>query len=359
MSDWSCGAGQPGMEFRAHSQALLQGHRSGSSLVEPNGVQGQAGKTPNKQKGRLVALLGPTASGKSHLALAAAKALDGEIVNCDSMQMYRHLQIGTSKPTRAQRREVPHHLYDLVDPDEFYSAGRYMQDARSVCREIASRGKISFVVGGTGLYLRALLEGVFEGPGRSEKFRERLNKVGHRKGFEFLYGWLEKKDPEAAGRIQSQDQIRIIRTLEIYLLTGKPISELQARREHLENLSILKIGLNLPRENLYDRIDRRVSEMFRSGLVEEVQQLLDRGYGPDCKGFEALGYRHAMDTLQGGLSREEAIARMQMDTRRYAKRQMTWFRREKEVHWIDVPGEDPSALDQLIKLMQGYGDAGI
>jgi len=306
-----------------------------------------------------VALLGPTASGKSHLALAAAKALDGEVVNCDSMQMFRHLQIGTAKPTRAQRSEVPHHLYDLIDPDDYYSAGLYMQDARRICREIAGRGKISFVVGGTGLYLRALLEGVFDGPGRSEKLRERLNKVGHRKGLEFLHRWLEKRDPEAAGRIQSQDQIRIIRTLEVYLLTGKPISELQVRRERLENLSILKIGLNLPREKLYDRIDRRVVEMFRSGLVEEVRQLLDRGYGPGCKGFDALGYRHVMDILQGGLSREEAIARMQMDTRRYAKRQMTWFRREKEVHWIDLPGEDPAVLEQLITLMQRPCDAGI
>ena len=275
------------------------------------------------------------------------------------MQMYRQLQIGTAKPTSAQREQVPHHLYDLVDPDEYFGAGRYMKEARNVCRDIVSRGKISFVVGGTGLYLRALLEGVFEGPGRSEGLRGRLKRVGQRRGFEYLYRWLEKKDPEAARRIQPRDQIRIIRTLEIYLLTGKPISELQARREPLQNLSILKIGLNLPRDILYDRINRRVSEMFRSGLVQEVQQLLDRGYGPDCKGFEALGYRHVMDTVQGGLSREEAIARMQMDTRRYAKRQITWFRREKEVHWITVPGEDPAALEQLINLVHEHHDAGI
>lgn len=306
-----------------------------------------------------MALLGPTASGKSHLALAAAKALEGEIVNCDSMQMYRQLEIGTAKPTPVQRKQVPHHLYDLVEPDEYFGAGRYMTEARSVCREIASRGKISFVVGGTGLYLRALLEGVFDGPGRSEGLRERLKRVGQRRGFDYLHGWLEKKDPEAARRIQPQDQVRIIRTLEIYLLTGKPISELQALREPLQNLSILKIGLKLTRDILYGRINRRVSEMFRSGLVEEVQQLLDKGYGPDCKGFQALGYRHATETVQGGLSKEEAIARVQMETRRYAKRQMTWFRREKEVHWITLPGEDPAALDQLIHLVQEHRNAEI
>lgn len=323
-------------------------------------MQGREGKTPTTQtRGLLVALLGPTASGKSHLALAAARVLDGEIVNCDSMQMCRQLQIGTAKPTLAQREQVPHHLYDLVDLDEYFGAGRYMKEARKVCREIAGRGKISFVVGGTGLYLRALLEGIFEGPGRSERLRKRLEKVGQRRGFEYLHRWLEKKDPKTARRIQPQDHVRIIRTMEVHLLTGKPISELQVSRKPLQNLFILKIGLNLPRAVLYDRINRRVDEMFRAGLVEEVQQLLDQGYGPDCKGFEALGYRHAMGALQGALSREEAIARMQMDTRRYAKRQMTWFRREKEVHWITVPGEDPAALDQLIELVHEPRDAGI
>ncbi len=306
-----------------------------------------------------MALVGPTASGKSHLALAAAKQLDGEIVNCDSMQMYRHLQIGTAKPTPAQREQVPHHLYDLVDPDEYFGAGRYMKEARRICREIAARGKLSFVVGGTGLYLQALLEGVFEGPGRSESLRERLQRVGRRRGFQYLHRWLGKTDLEAAQRIPPQDHIRIVRTLEIYLLTGRPISELQAGREPLRNLPILKIGLNLPRTMLYDRINRRVEEMFRFGLVEEVQQLLDRGYDPDCKGFEALGYRYVLDVLQGGLGREEAMARMQMDTRRYAKRQMTWFRREKDVHWITLPGENPAALDQVMELVHEHRNAGI
>ena len=298
-----------------------------------------------------MALVGPTSSGKSELAFSAAQALDGEIVNCDSMQMYRLIQIGTAKPKPEQRRQVPHHLYDLVDPDQYFSAGRYMVEARRVCREIAERARIPLVVGGTGLYLRALLEGVFQGPGRSQEIRERLKKIGRRKGFDFLYRFLQKKDPQAARRIQSGDRVRVIRSLEVYLLTGYPISQLQPHRKPLEDLSIFKIGLDLPRAALYDRIDRRVNEMFRCGLVEEVQELLET-YSPDCKGFEALGYRHAVAALRGELTQEEAIKRTQIDTRRYAKRQMTWFRREKEVHWIPGPGESPATLQRLLQLVE-------
>ena len=300
----------------------------------------------------LVAIVGPTSSGKSELAFRSAQVLNGEIVNCDSVQMYRSIEIGSAKPAPEQREQVPHHLYDLLDPDQYFSAGRYMVEARRVCREIAGRAGIPLVVGGTGLYLRALLEGMFKGPGRSQDIRERLHKIGRRKGLDFLYRFLLKKDPQAAGRIQPADRVRIIRSLEVYLLTGSPISQLQQQREPLENFSILKIGLDLPRPDLYDRIDRRVSEMFGRGLVQEVQELLDRDYSPDCQGFKALGYRHAVAALRGELSQEEAITRTQVDTRRYAKRQLTWFRREEEVHWIPGPGEDPSTLQQLLKLVE-------
>ncbi|MCZ6768808.1 MAG: tRNA (adenosine(37)-N6)-dimethylallyltransferase MiaA [Acidobacteria bacterium] len=309
-------------------------------------------KAPGRAKRRLlIVLVGPTSSGKSELAFKSAEILNGEIVNCDSVQMYRLIEIGSAKPAPQQRRQIPHHLYDLVDPDQYFSAGRYMEEARKVCREIADRARIPFVVGGTGLYLRALLEGMFKGPGRSQDIRERLEKIGRRKGFDFLYRFLLKKDPQAAGRIQPGDRVRIIRSLEVYLLTGRPISQLQQQREPLANFSILKIGLDLPRPDLYDRIDRRVSEMFSRGLLKEVQELLDKDYSPDCKGFEALGYRHAFAALRGELSQEEAIKRTQIDTRRYAKRQLTWFRREEGVHWIPGPGEDFSALQQLLKLV--------
>jgi tRNA dimethylallyltransferase len=307
-----------------------------------------------QRQGLLVAIIGPTSSGKSRLAFRAAQALDGEIINCGSMQMYRLLEIGTAKPTPQQRAEIPHHLYDLLDPEEYFGAGRYMVEARKVCQQISKSQKISFVVGGTGLYLKALLEGVFEGPGRSQDIRERLNRIGTRKGFDYLYRLLERKDPTAAERIEPADEVRIVRGLEIYLLTGQPISQLQQQRDPLENLSILKIGLRLPRPILYDRINRRVSRMFHSGLLEEVQQLLAKGYRPDCKGFEALGYRHAVAVLDGDLSQEEAIEKTQIETRRYAKRQMTWFRQEKEVHWIEGPGEEASPLEALLKLVEEY-----
>jgi len=308
---------------------------------------------PDKEK-LLVAILGPTSSGKSRLAFTAAQALNGEIVNCDSKQMYRLLEIGTAKPTLKQRGEIPHHLYDLLDPDQYFSAGRYMVEARKICQKIREGGKIPFVVGGTGLYLRALLEGVFEGPGRSQEIRERLNRIGDGKGLDYLYRLLERRDPAAAARIQPGDKVRILRGLEIYLLTGRPISQLQEQRDPLKHLFILKIGLRLPRPILYDRINGRVGEMFRSGLIEEVQQLLAKGYRPDCKGFQALGYRHAVAVLEGGLSQEEAIEKTRIETRRYAKRQMTWFRREKEVHWIEGPGEDGPVLESLLKLVEKH-----
>jgi tRNA dimethylallyltransferase len=302
----------------------------------------------------LVAIIGPTSSGKSRLAFAAAQVLDGEIVNCDSMQMYRMLEIGTAKPTPQQRAEIPHHLYDLLDPQEYFGAGRYMVEARKVCREISDRGKTPFVVGGTGLYLKALLEGVFEGPGRSQEIRERLQRIGEQKGLDYLYRLLARKDPAAAERIEPADEVRIVRSLEIYMLTGQPISQLQPQRDPLKSLSVLKVGLRLPRPILYDRINRRVSRMFQSGLLDEVRQLLAEGYRPDCKGFEALGYRHAVAVLDGDLSQEEAIEKTQTETRRYAKRQMTWFRQEKEVHWIEGPGEEASPLESLLKLVEEH-----
>ncbi len=307
-----------------------------------------------QHQGLLVAIVGPTSSGKSRLAFKAAQALDGEIVNCDSMQMYRLLEIGTAKPTPEQIAEIPHHLYDLLDPEEYFGAGRYMVEARKVCQEISKSGKISFVVSGTGLYLKALLEGVFEGPGRSQDIRERLSRIGAGKGFDYLYRLLERKDPAAAGRIEPGDKVRIVRSLEIYMLTGQPISQLQQQRDPLKNVSILKIGLSLPRPILYDRINRRVSEMFHSGLLKEVQRLLAKGCRPDCKGFEALGYRYAVAVLDGDLSQEEAIEKTQTETRRYAKRQMTWFRQEKEVHWIEGPGEEASPLESLLKLVEEH-----
>ncbi len=303
----------------------------------------------------LVAVVGPTATGKSVVALRAAEILGGEIVNCDAMQVYRGLDIGTAKPSLEDRKRVPHHLYDLIDPADFYSAGRYMVDARCACSTITGRGAIPFVVGGTGLYLRVLLEGIFQGPGRSQAIRERLDRIVEKKGVAYLHRLLARKDPAAGQRIQARDQRRIVRALEIYFSTGSRISQLQDRKQPLEGLAVLKLGLNLPREVLYGRINRRVARMFDEGLTEEVRRLLDEGCGDDCKAFEALGYRYVLSVLRGELSQPEAIELTCRDTRRYAKRQMTWFRKEPQVRWIDSPGESQQALDQLLRLVESTG----
>ena len=305
-----------------------------------------------QRKSCLIGILGPTATGKSSLALRAASILNGEIVNCDSLQLHRLLNIGTAKPSVKERQQIPHHLYDILDPDQYFSAGMYMVRAREICKEIASRGKIPIVVGGTGLYFKVFLEGIFEGPGRSESIRDRLHEVARKKGKEYLYNLLRKKDTETAERIEAGDLVRIIRALEIYFTTGKRISNLQAKKVPLEGFNILRIGIKLPRSILYDRINRRVAKMFDMGLVEETRNILGIGYSSDCKGFEALGYRQAMAVLKGELALDVAVELTQRDTRRYAKRQMTWFRRQPEIDWIVGPGDDQLALDRLLQLVR-------
>ena len=305
-------------------------------------------RSPKPSESPLLVIAGPTASGKSALAVSAARRLGGEIVNCDSMQLIRGMDVGTAKPTPAERAAAPHHLYDLIDPDQRYSAGRYMHEARAVCREIASRGKVPIVVGGTGLYLRALLEGLFEGPGRDPELRRRLRRIAQRRGDPALHRMLARHDPKAASRIAAGDRIRVIRALEVHFASGTTITSLQPRRVALEGFRVFKAALELPRPLLYERINRRVRAMFAHGLPEEVLSLLERGFAPDCKGFEALGYRHALALVQGLIGLEEAIELTARDTRRYAKRQMTWFRKERDVHWIAGPGERPEALDELL-----------
>ena len=299
----------------------------------------------------LIVLLGPTASGKSTLALRAAPQIGAEIVNGDSMQMVRHLEIGTAKPSLEERSLVPHHLFDLVEPDEFFSAGAYMREARRVCREVAGRGRVPLVVGGTGLYLRVLLEGIFTGPGRSQEIRDRLDRIVRRRGTSTLHRILARRDPAAAASIQPGDRVRVVRALEVVLLTGLEMSRIQQNRDPLDGFRILKVGLDVPRSELYGRIDHRVSRMFAEGLIEEVQRLLASGYSPSAKAFEALGYRHAAAFLRGEIALENAIDLTQRDTRRYAKRQLTWFRREKDVRWLHAAGDTPSALDQFMGLL--------
>jgi len=285
----------------------------------------------------VIAVAGPTASGKSELALFLAGAFGGEIVNYDSVQMFRHLDIGSAKPSLADRHRVPHHLIDVLDPREVFSAGDYQRCARRVLEEIRSRGRVPILVGGTGLYLRAVLEGLFEGPPRSQHWRVRLSALARDRGPEHLHTLLLRLDPPTAHRIAPKDTPKIIRALEVRLETGRPLSQhLDERpRNPLEGFGAVIVGLSPPREALAQRIADRVSIMFDSGLVDEVRGLLEMGVPPQSAGLRVIGYRQVVEHILRGISRDEAVSSTVRDTRKYAKRQMTWFRRQHRVTWFD------------------------
>jgi tRNA dimethylallyltransferase len=283
----------------------------------------------------LVVILGPTASGKSSLAVTLARRFTGEIVSCDSVAVYRHLEIGTAKPTREQRALVPHHLLDVAEPNEPFTAGEYSRRARAAISDIVGRDNLPIVVGGTGLYLRALLEGLFPGPQRSEELRERLRTRSERPGY--LHRLLSRLDRASAAKIHANDTPKLIRAIEVCLASRARMSELWQQRDPLIGYRILRIGLNPERQKLYERINQRARRMFADGLVEETKSLVAR-YG-DVAPLDSLGYRQARQFLRGELPLEEAIAAAQQGHRNYAKRQMTWFRREPEVTWLEGFGD--------------------
>lgn len=297
----------------------------------------------------LVVILGPTASGKTALSLALAQKFDGEIVNCDSVAMVREFDIGTAKPSAEERATARHHLLDCIDPTEYMTAGEYARQARQVLREISERRHLPIVVGGTGLYLRALLEGLFPGPQRSEKLRERLRESAARRGPDHLHRVLRRLDRAAAEKVHANDIPKLIRAIEVCLASRQKMSELwQQGRDPLQGFRILRVGLDPHRAALYERINERARQMFEAGLVEETKALLQK-YGPTTRSLESLGYKQAVQFLQGALTREQAIQSAQQAHRNYAKRQMTWFRREADVTWLKGFGDDPQIQREALQ----------
>jgi tRNA dimethylallyltransferase len=301
-----------------------------------------------------VLLLGPTGSGKTALSLALGERFSGEIISCDSVAVYRGMDLGTAKPTPAERALLLHHLIDVADPDQPFTAGDYSRAARATLREIAACGHMPIVTGGTGLYLRALTDGLFAGPVRSEDLRQRLRRSAERHGATWLHRLLSRLDPASAARIHANDAPKLIRAIEVCLAGRRPMSH-QLARDPLTGFRLLRIGLNPPRAALYDRLNDRCAQMFAAGLVEETRGLLAR-YGA-VKALDSLGYRQASAVLDGSLSEEVALTAAQQGHRNYAKRQLTWFRREPDVHWIDRFGDDPEAIRAAMELVQSALDA--
>jgi tRNA dimethylallyltransferase len=299
----------------------------------------------------LVAVVGPTGSGKSELALSIAEEFNGEIVNCDSLQVFRHFDVGTAKQPVEERRGIPHHLIDIVDPDQLFTAGEYARLAREAIADITARGKLPIVAGGTGFYLRALLDGLFEGPSRDQPLRDRLAARESRRAGS-LHRLLTRFDPEVARKIHANDVPKVTRALEVFLVTRRPVTELfRAGRDALRGFAVLKLGLLPDRDALYDRLNERCARMFECGLVEEVRRILALGFGPETKPFESVGYQQALQLVQGELSPRDAVFYAQRSTRQYAKRQITWFRRETGLTWLRGFGNDPdiraAALDRV------------
>lgn len=291
----------------------------------------------------VIAVVGPTASGKSDLGLAIALRFDGEIVNCDSVQVYRRLSVGTAKVPPDARRGIPHHLIDIVEPTDHFTAGAYAALASRTIADIEARGKLPVLVGGTGFYLRALRAPLFESPPTDLKLRQRLSHILTRRGPEHLHRLLARVDPDSAARLSPKDWSRTVRALEFFFQTGEPMSRHLARRPAPPPFAsrLRLIALNPPRAALYRRINERTERMFQQGWVEEVRQLLQEGVPASAKAFGAHGYRRILQYLRGELSLEQAIALTQQDVRHYAKRQLTWFRREPHVTWFNGFGDDP------------------
>ena len=303
------------------------------------------------ESGRLIVVLGPTATGKSSLGIALARELGGEILACDSTQIYRHFDIGTAKVPRSEQRGIAHHLVDLAEPGEVFTAGEYRRRAVDVLDDLRQRGKLPIITAGTGLYLRALLEGLAEAPARSEELRERLRKITHERGASYLHRVLARLDAEAARRIAAGDTQKIIRAIEMRVLTGKSVGEIhRAGREPLEGYRVIKIGLLPERAALYARIDQRVEAMIAAGWIREVERLIAMSVPQGAKPFQFIGYAELREHIAGRLPVETAIQKIRQATRNFAKRQITWFRKEPGVQWLAGFGDDPAIISEALRV---------
>lgn len=300
----------------------------------------------------LICIAGPTASGKTGLAVALAKALNGEVVSCDSMQIYRGMDVGTAKPTPEEMQGVPHHLLDVADPGEDFSVGRYVRLATEAITDIHSRGRTAIVAGGTGLYLDSLVKGEEFAPPSREGERKFLEDAAEQKGIEYVYDMLMEADPETAERLHLSDRKRIIRAMEVFLITGLPLSwHIAQSRQRPPRYRPAWLGLNFrDRAKLYARIDARVDQMLAQGLEQEVQRLLNAGVDPQTTAMQAIGYKELASALRGECTVEEAASRIKQASRNYAKRQLTWFRRNDKIRWI-YPDETPDLLARAMKLL--------
>lgn len=308
---------------------------------------------PNRLS-KLIAIAGPTGSGKSDLALGVAHRFGGEIVNCDSVQIYRYFNIGSAKAPENERQGIPHHLIDVLDPDQVFTAGDFARLARRILHEIAGRGRLPVVTGGTGFYLRALIEGLAPGPQRDEALRTRLAAREKRRAGS-LHRLLSRFDARTAARIHPNDLPKTIRALEICMLARRPAANVFAEgRDRLEGFEVLKIGLFPEREALYRRLGARLEEMFRDGIIAETKSILDRGFPADAKPFESIGYQQALQVIRGELSVSQAIYHARVETRRYAKRQMTWFRREPDLEIFKGFGDEPATRAAVMERVERF-----
>lgn len=297
----------------------------------------------------LVVILGPTASGKSALGAKLAREFGGEILECDSTQVYRHFDIGTAKVPASQRQNIPHHLVDLNEPDQVFTAGDYRREALAVLEDLGQRGKLPIITAGTGLYLRALLEGLADAPTRSEGLRQRLREKAQSRGPTYLHALLARLDPEAGTRIAARDAQKVIRAIEMRVLTRKSVGAIhRSGRTPLSGYRIVKIGLLPPRAALYSRIEARVGAMLAAGWLEEVQRLVSIGIAPDAKPFQFIGYSQLREHLNGQIPLEAAKKHIQQATRNFAKRQITWFRGEPGVNWLPNFGDEPAAASAAL-----------